>query len=119
MATSRSVNKEDQYAIIDLGRPYEIENVVTYWRNLAYPQDFVVTVSNDNSSFFDGLEKQDAGKGAFSRSDAGDPMRVLNSKLDGVTARYIKVLIKQGSSCFQKHTDWDFVQLMEVKVIPR
>ncbi|MFH1347627.1 MAG: discoidin domain-containing protein [Candidatus Margulisiibacteriota bacterium] len=119
MATSRSVNKEDQYAIIDLGRPYKIDNVITYWRNLAYPQDFAVTVSNDNSSYFDGLEKQDAGKGAFSRSDAGDPMRVLKTSLDGVTARYIKVLIKQGSSCFQKHTDWDFVQLMEVKVIPR
>ena len=119
MATSRSLNNEDQYAIIDLGKQYSIDEVVTYWRNLAYPQDFIITVSNDNQTFFDGVQKQNAGKGAFDRSDAGDPMRVFRSSLAGVTARYVKVLVQKGSSCFQKHADWDFVQLMEVEIIPK
>lgn len=119
MATSGMVSQSDQYVVIDLGNRYPISDVVTYWRNLAYPQEFSVQVSNDNLTYSNGMSGLDAGRGAFMRSDAGDPMRVLKASLNGLTARYVKILVRQGSPCFQKHADWDFVQLMEVEVIPK
>jgi hypothetical protein len=119
MATSRSVNLEDQYAIIDLGKSSPISNVVTYWRNLAYPLEFDISISNDGVNFGDGAAGLNAGSGAFSRSDTGDPMRVVSADLKGTLARYVKVLVKKGAPCFQKHADWDFVQLMEVEVYPQ
>lgn len=118
MATSKSVLGSDQYATIDLGKEISISNVITYWRNLAYPQDFSVLVSFDKKKWFDGLSKLNAALGAFTRSDTGDPVRVVNADLAGVKARYVMILIKKGSSCFQKHANWDFVQLMEAQVIP-
>ena len=38
------------------------------------------------------------------------------SEAEGAEARYVQVLIEKGSPYFVKHTDWDFVQLMEVEV---
>jgi len=119
MATSNSVEDGDQYAIIDLGKKYSVDSVVTYWRNLAFPQEFSVTISNDNKTFSDGTEKLNAEKGAFSRSDAGDPMRVIKADLKGAATRFIKVLVNKNSPCFQKHANWNFVQLMEVEVYPK
>jgi hypothetical protein len=116
MATSRSVADEDQYVTIDLGRVYPVKNIQMYWRRLAYPEDYSVLLSSDNSSWKTVADGLNAGKGAFSRSDAGDPMQIISLPLDGESARYVKVLVEKGSSTFQKHADWNFVQLMEVKV---
>lgn len=119
MATSRSIHEGDQFAVIDLGSRVPVSKVVTYWRNLAYPLSFDVSLSNDNVSYFDGAAGLDAEVGAFSRSDTGDPMRVVSAELKGTNARYVKIYIRKDSPCFQKHADWNFVQLMEVEVIPQ
>ncbi len=119
MATSRSIYEGDQFAVIDLGSRVPVSKVVTYWRNLAYPLNFEVSLSDDNVSYFNGAQGLNAQSGAFSRSDTGDPMRVVAAEIKGVNARYIKIVVKKNSPCYQKHADWNFVQLMEVEVIPQ
>lgn len=116
MATSKSVNDSDQYIVIDLGGNYPIKTVQAYWRKLAYPENYSVLVSADNANWAPVAENVNAADGSFSRSDTGDPMQVVSTPANAVTARYIKILIKQGSAFFHKHMNWNFVQLMEVRV---
>jgi|GEM_PF-1435861 len=116
MATSRSLSDADQVATIDLGKVYSLKNIISYWRKLAYPEDFTVMVSEDGKSWSTVKRGLNAGDGAFSRSDAGDPMVVLNTPASGKKARYIQIFIPKGSAFFHKHDEWNFVQLMEVKV---
>ena len=119
MATSGSIRKSDQEVTIDLGGSYSIGAVISYWRALAYPEDFSVSISNDRTSWKEVASKVNAGEGAFVRSDAGDPMRVINTSVDGGKARYVRILIAKDSPYFVKHSNWDFVQLMEVEVVPK
>jgi hypothetical protein len=116
MATSGSLLTADQRVVIDLGANRKISSIVSYWRALAYPESFRVLVSEDNNRWTEVSSKQNAGEGAFARSDTGDPMRVVNSTLKDINARYIELLIDKGSPFFAKHAEWDFVQLMEVEV---
>jgi len=113
MATSGPVPASDQYVVIDLGGRQNVKNVVSYWRKLAYPESLTVQVSDDNSSWKTVQNSIDAGKGAFARSEAGDPMVVVSTKAE--PCRYIKLLVKKGSPFFTKHEGWNFVQLMEVE----
>jgi hypothetical protein len=113
MATSGPVTEADQYAVIDLGKTYNIKNIVSYWRELAYPESLIVQVS-DNEKDWKTIESgANVAGGAFARSDAGDPMVVFNTK--GEPGRYIKLLVAKGSPYYHKHDSWNFVQLMEVK----
>ncbi len=116
MAQSLSLNASDQYVVIDLGQDYPIKNIQTYWRRLAYPESYSILVSKDNASWTTLASNLNAGDGAFSRSDTGDPMQIVATPAGDVSARYVKVFIKKDSPFFHKHFDWDFVQLMEVKV---
>ena len=116
MATSGSIRKGNQEVTIDLGQSYRIDSIVSYWRALAYPENFKIRVSNDNVNWKEISSKLDAGQGAFARSDAGDPMRVVNIAAKGARARYVQVLVEKDSPCYAKHANWDFVQLMEVEV---
>jgi hypothetical protein len=119
MATSGSIQKGDQYVVIDLGKSYALNSIVSYWRALAYPESFSVSVSEDNQKWTEISSKINAGEGAFARSDAGDPMRVVNTGLKGARARFVKISMAKESPYFVKHADWDFVQLMEVEVFAR
>jgi len=116
MATSGSVKKQNQEAVIDLGSNYPINSIVCYWRALAYPEDFTVQVSSDGTNWRNLANNLNAALGAGARSDAGDPMRVTATEGKGASARYVKVLIKKDSPFYAKHANWDFVQLMEVEV---
>jgi hypothetical protein len=119
MATSGSIRSGDQQVIIDLGASYPVDAVISYWRALAYPESFSVSLSEDKASWTEISKKINAGEGAFARSDAGDPMRVVNTPLNGARARYIQIFIAKNSPYFVKHINWDFVQLMEVQVISK
>jgi len=119
MATSGSLRSKDQQVTIDLGAVYPLNSVVTYWRALAYPENFSVRVSDDLTSWKEVGIKINAGEGAFARSDAGDPMRVVNTPLTGQKARYVQVYVEKDAPYFVKHANWDFVQLMEVEVYPK
>lgn len=115
MATSQSVRNSAQYVTIDLGRTYPLKNAIIFWRALAYPEDFSVSISNDSRNWSSVAAKLNAALGAFGRSETGDPMRVVNVNLRR-SARYIRVYVDKNSPCYQKHANWDFVQLMEVQV---
>lgn len=113
MATSGSVPNADQYVVIDLGRSYNLKNIVSYWRNLAYPESLSVQISGNGSDWQTLESGLNVGSTAFGRSDAGDPMSIASVK--GGSGRYIKLLIAKGSPIYTKHSQWDFVQLMEVR----
>jgi len=115
-ATSRSIADSDQYVTIDLGRSYPIKSIQAYWRKLAYPESYSVMVSSDNAAWTVVADNVNAADGVFSRSDTGDPMQVVSTPANGATARFVKIFIKQGSPFFHKHADWNFVQLMGVRV---
>jgi len=119
MATSGSVRAADQQVTIDLGESHPIGSIVSYWRALAYPESFTVRISEDKATWKELSTRINAGEGAFARSDAGDPMRVVNTPSDGTRARYVQIFIEKNSPCFAKHPNWDFVQLMEVQVFPK
>jgi hypothetical protein len=115
MATSGSVGAEDQYVTVDLGSNQRLNSVVTYWRALAYPENFEVKVSRDGKKW-DDVGIFNAAEGAFARSDTGDPMKIVNIEARGRRARYVQVRIPKDSPIYTKHAIWDFVQLMEVEV---
>lgn len=114
MATSGPVPDADQYVVIDLGKTYKIKSIQSYWRQLAYPERLSVQLSSNEKDWTTIADAMNAGAGAFARSDAGDPMRIANAA--GGSGRYVKLLVKKGSPFFHKHSDWNFVQLMEVRV---
>jgi hypothetical protein len=113
MATSGSIPTTDQYVVVDLGKTYALKNIVSYWRKLAYPESLTVQVSDDNATWTTVADNVNCGNGVYSYSEDGDPLIVVNSPAS--PARYIKLLVKKGSQFFHKHSEWDFVQLMEVK----
>ncbi|MFA4906279.1 MAG: discoidin domain-containing protein [Candidatus Margulisiibacteriota bacterium] len=119
MATSTSVRGSDQSLIIDLGGSFQVSSVVSYWRALAYPESFSIGVSLDGNAWTELSNQINAGAGGFARSDAGDPMRVVSTDLNGAVCRYVRIFIPKDSPYFVKHADWDFVQLMEVEVYPK
>ncbi len=114
MATSGPLSDADQFVVIDLGKSYKIKSIISYWRRLAYPESLTVLVSDNNVDWTAVEDGIDVGMGAFGRSDAGDPMKVWNTKL--ASGRYVKLLAKKGGPFYHKHDEWNFIQLMEVKV---
>ncbi|MFC1559720.1 discoidin domain-containing protein [Candidatus Margulisiibacteriota bacterium] len=112
-ATSGRVPESDQYVAIDLGKRYDLKSIVSYWRRLAYPESLIVQVSDNNRDWKTLESNVNVTKGVFGRADDGTPMKVVNTK--GGSGRYLKILVKKGSPTYHKHSDWDFVQLMEVK----
>jgi len=115
MATSGSVQTEDQFVTVDLGSDQRLNSVITYWRALAYPENFEVRVSRDGKNWED-VGTFNAAEGAFARSDAGDPMLIVNIGARGKRARYVQIRVPKDSPIYTKHAIWDFVQLMEVEV---
>jgi len=117
MADSGPVSAADQYVVVDLGRPYKLSNIISYWRSLAYPESLTIQASENNTAWTTVADGVDAGAGAFGRSDAGDPMQIVNTSVPGSipASRYIKLLVKKGSPAFHKHAEWGYVQLMEVQ----
>jgi len=116
MATSRSILNGDQLVTIDLGSTLPLNSIISYWRALAYPKSFSVRISDDNINWKEISSNINAESGAFSRSDAGDPMRVVSIDAKGENARYVQIFILENSPFYVKHPEWDFVQLMEVQV---
>jgi hypothetical protein len=113
MATSGSIYNADQFVIIDLGRNYNLKTILSYWRRLVYPEALIIQLSSDGNSWNTVADGVNVNDGNFARSDAGDPMKVLAVK--AAPARYVKLLVKKDSAFYHKHSDWDFVQLMEVQ----
>ena len=119
MATSQSIIKNDQEVTIDLGESYMIRSIVSFWRDIAYPESFSVSISNDQKSWQEIAARINAGEGALIRSDDGDPIRVINTDTKGERARYIQILIPKNSPYHVKNDKWDFVQLMEIEVLSK
>jgi len=115
MAVSGNVHKNDQYVIIDLQNIYNIAKINVYWRALSYSRDYALYVSNDRQTWELVTKHIDAENGKFIRGEKGDPI-LYNEISCNQQAQYIKILIKKGSNIYNKHKEWNFVQLMEIKI---
>jgi len=119
MATSGSIKNNDQEVIIDLGENYETRSIISYWREIAYPESFNVSISNDRKNWQEIASRINAGEGALLRANDGDPIRVVNTETEGRRARYVRIFIPRKSPFYAKNEKWDFVQLMEIEVLSR
>ena len=113
---SGSIHAAEQWATVDLGDSVAVRSVVTVWRRLAYPLAFRLLGSRDGEEWELIEWNINAGEGAEARSSRGDPLLVVTNPAGGRQYRYVKVLLTQGSRFFVKHDNWDFVQLVELKV---
>jgi len=118
MATSGDVREGEQWVTIDLGREYDLQQVVTVWRQLAYPLDFAFYGSYDGEEWELLAEHLTAADGESGRSKGGDPILTQNTDLAGESCRYLKLVVPLRSALQTKYFNWHFVQLMELKVYP-
>lgn len=118
MAVSGNVNQEEQYVVIELQQEYEIDKVIVYWRALSFSKDYSILISLDNKNWTVLADKIDAYQGLGMRGEKGDPIKYNVLDAQNQVARYVKILVKKDSAFYNKHRDWNFVQLMEVKVYP-
>lgn len=119
MALSGDPADTDQWAEIDLGRNWAVSEVRTVWRTLAYPRAFALYGSTDGRRWELIADRLDARTGAAGRSRRGDPILTLATPAADRSYRYVKVVVPAGSPYSVKHADWDYVQLMELKVLSR
>lgn len=118
MATSGPVPDAMQHITIDLEKAYKIHKVIIYWRSLSYSKDYKVLLTASGGGWKTIAEHVDASQGYPGRSEGGDPIHVMETECNGESARYIRIIIPKGSEMYNKHDDWSFVQIMEVKVYP-
>ena len=123
MATSGDIESNDQYVSIDLGETFAVDKVIAYWRALAYSKDYNVEGSLDGKTWFI-IEKNvnpdvkfKEGLARPEKSDRGDPMAVVETLAGGEKMRYVRLYAVKGSDFFVTY-DWNYLQLMEVKVYP-
>ncbi len=121
MAHSGDLTKEDQYAVIDLGRVYTLESHLTIWRTLAYPYTYEIHTSTDNKEWkpIYRIPSERVGLGKNIRSGGGDPLLVVGGPFsDLVKARYVRLWIPKGTPFFKRHKEWKNVDLAEIILYP-
>ncbi|MEW6006708.1 MAG: discoidin domain-containing protein [bacterium] len=118
MAQSGDITSADQWLVIDLGTITKISTITVYWRALAYSQDYSIKGSKDEKNWLVLASSLNGDNGVWMRSGSGDPMRVMECGVWSVECgiRYVKLLAKKKSKFFHKHIDWNFIQIMEVKI---
>lgn len=121
MAHSGDIDREDQFATIDLGRVYTIESHAVIWRTLAYPYAYEMFASLDNKEWKKcaHIPSERIGMGRTIRSHGGDPLLVTGGQFfDQTKARYVKLLIPKGTPYFKRHKEWRNVDLAEILIYP-
>ncbi|HNW93208.1 MAG TPA: discoidin domain-containing protein [bacterium] len=113
---SGNINAAEQWVAVDLGDTVSVRSVVTVWRRLAYPQAFRLLGSSDGINWELIEWNINAADGVEARSRTGDPLYVVTTPVQGARYRYIKAMLTKGSRYFVKHAEWNFVQLVEMKV---
>ena len=106
--------------MVDLGEPFLLSDLVVEWRRLAFAKDYSLFGSLDKASWRPLAEHVDAEAGEFIRSERGDPvLRMVTKVASADPVRYIKLLVPKGSAYVVKHPDrWDFVEVMELRAYP-
>jgi len=117
MAVSGNIKKTDQFVIIDLQDDFDIDSIEVFWRALSYSTDYKILISLDNKNWKIVKNKLNAAKGKKMRGEKGDPI-LYNTIFVHEKARYVK-LIASKNQFYNKHEQWNYVQLMEIKVYPK
>ncbi|MBI4178787.1 discoidin domain-containing protein [bacterium] len=118
MATSGDPDKDTQWVEIDLGKIQIVGQVLTYWRQLAYPLKFAVKGSLDGERWVDLGDTHNAATGAVVRSYTGDPVLEHVVPVGGMVLRYVRVEVPKGAPYHKRFDNYRFVQLFELKVFP-
>lgn len=118
MATSGDPMTSENWLVVDLLTPEEIDTVVTYWRRIARPLNFELYGSLDGNDWKAIALRQTSESGSDGGSDSGDPLKIVETDANGMLSRYIKLRIPQGALYYSKRRAMNFVQLFELKVYP-
>ncbi len=116
MAVSGDPAFSSQFVIIDLGRVYEIEKIITYWRALAYPYFYYLYFSKDKKEWkrYKNIINLKDKKKIYIKG-VGVPLKIGETKVN-LKTRYIKIFIPRNVPYYRKFPHYRFLQLMEVKV---
>ncbi len=116
---SGSIYESEQEMLIDLGTVKQASSVIVYWSRLAYSRDYSVLSSEDGSKWDLCAKNIDAAQGLLGRTKGamgGSPINVVETKFSQRPVRYIKIVLAKESDFYHKHTNWEYVQMYEVKV---
>jgi hypothetical protein len=126
MAQSGNITEEAQFIILDFGKIERVGKIKIYWRELAYPKEWSLLGSRDKKKWFvikKGIDSEKEGALERCRSSTRPsvltPCRVVTLSGGGKKMRYLKLFIPKGAPLKVKYSQWEFVQLMEIKVFPR
>ena len=120
MAVSFDPMKSDQFVLVDLGKIQAIEKIITYWRALAYPHFYFISFSNDNIKWEKlkkvvNLKKQ---KSTHIKG-SGIPLIIGETDIKNIKTRYVKIFIPKGTPYYKKYSQYNFLQLIELKIYGR
>lgn len=114
--SSKNPLEEEQWVLVDLESTYPIKDIQTYWRALAYPSSYEVSLSVDGKSWSPAKKvMNDSG----SETIGSMPMKVSKFDFKGQKARFVKISVPKGTKCYQRFDSYKFVQLVEMKVHPQ
>jgi len=121
IAKSGNITKSSQSVIVDLGREFKIDKIHVIWRGIAYSRKFNVYLSSDMKRWEKIKKNLDAKKDGIrisSQKTYGLFLRLVEIKLKGKIARYIKILVPKNSEVGSDipFPPGDFLQLAEVEV---
>lgn len=118
MATSGDPGETDQRIEIDLESIQDASVILTYWRRLAYPQQFSLRGSLDGERWYEFGDTYSADDGRQGLSETGDPILIHTAPIGNYAIRFVRLEIPKGAPYAKKFENYRFVQLFEIKVYP-
>lgn len=106
----------DHWVIVDLQKSYPIRSVITFWRSLAYPLAYQVSLSIDKKTW---TSLKNVVSPYTDQLAVNLPMKVGETAYKGENARFVKIFIPAGTKCYQRFDNYSFIQLMELKIYPQ
>lgn len=118
MASSGDPARADQWVEVDIGKIERVDQVLTYWWQLAYPKKFTIKASLDGERWDTLGDTHDASAGVSMRSATGDPLWEHTADVGNRVYRYIRVEVPMGSPYHKRFSKYNFVQMFELKIYP-
>jgi len=118
MACSGDPDEDTQWLEVDLGKFTTVGQILTYWRQLCYPQKFSLHLSLNRENWYDLGDTFDAAAGRVARSASGDPLYEHVAGAGNRIARYIRLTVPKGAPYYARFPSYNFVQIFELKVYP-
>lgn len=116
LAVSGDIYTSSQYVTIDLGQRISFSRVIPIWRALSYSKSYRISLSSDNKTWVTAASNIDASRDSKTFI-SGNPVFVNEIVIPPQNARFVRLTADKGFA-FNKHAEWTFVQLYEIKILP-